>query len=199
MSIEQAEGQLSALSQEKEPTSAQKTMLYQELCNSYHNINDFRTKILGFLPLASGAGIFYLLSNSATSAGKITQYLLPIGMVGAIVTFGLFIYDLRAIQIRHEIIKAGKDIEKMLQIRGQFSARPPGSLQFIHDLGGSTLIYSAVIAGWIFFGLAFSWPQAALPIAIVIFIIPLVVVVFSSKNFKNLLQRDKQESTQQEE
>ena len=85
----------------------------------------------------------------AISAGKnaiITQYLLPLGLVGAIITLGLFIYDLRAIQIRHAIIKAGKDIEDMLQIRGQFGARPHSHLKFINDLGGSTLIYHVEIA-----------------------------------------------------
>ena len=85
----------------------------------------------------------------AISAGKnaiITQYLLPLGLVGAIITLGLFIYDLRAIQIRHAIIKAGKDIEDMLQICGQFGARPHSHLKFINDLGESTLIYHVEIA-----------------------------------------------------
>ncbi len=29
---------------------------YQQLCDSYRAINDFRTKLLGFLPLATGGG-----------------------------------------------------------------------------------------------------------------------------------------------
>ena len=33
--------------------------VYRELCSSYRAIDDFRTKLLGFLPLATGAGIFF--------------------------------------------------------------------------------------------------------------------------------------------
>lgn len=29
---------------------------YQELCSSYHAIDDFRAKLLGFLPLATAGG-----------------------------------------------------------------------------------------------------------------------------------------------
>jgi predicted membrane channel-forming protein YqfA (hemolysin III family) len=97
------------------------TTIYQAICTSYHAINDWRAKLLGFLPLASGAGIFFLLNSSfttVTTQGKsttittpLTQYLLPIGIVGALVTLGLFIYDVRAIQLRIALVEAGKAIE----------------------------------------------------------------------------------------
>lgn len=35
---------------------------YKELCNSYRAIDDFRAKLLGFLPLATG-GVFLLHSK----------------------------------------------------------------------------------------------------------------------------------------
>ena len=31
--------------------------VYNELCNSYRAIDDFRTKLLGFLPLVTGGGL----------------------------------------------------------------------------------------------------------------------------------------------
>jgi hypothetical protein len=34
--------------------------VYQQLCESYRAIDDFRAKLLGFLPLATGTGIFLL-------------------------------------------------------------------------------------------------------------------------------------------
>lgn len=150
-----------------------KTTIYQTICNSYSAINDWRAKLLGFLPLASGAGIFFLLNNSFTAGGKstaITPYLLPIGIVGAVITFGLFVYDIRAIQVRRSLIEAGKEIEKLLGIYGQFRMRPHSFGRLTNDLQGSTLIYFAIIAGWIFFGLAFSSPQEAWLIAIVVFV-----------------------------
>jgi hypothetical protein len=36
---------------------------YQEFCNSYRAIDDFRAKLLGFLPLATWTGIFLLFHN----------------------------------------------------------------------------------------------------------------------------------------
>jgi hypothetical protein len=44
-------------------------IIYQELCNSYRAIDDFRTKLLGFLPLATGAGVV-LYSNAVTGDSK---------------------------------------------------------------------------------------------------------------------------------
>ena len=32
--------------------------IYAECSNGYHKVDDFRAKLLGFLPLASGIGIF---------------------------------------------------------------------------------------------------------------------------------------------
>src|SRR2546423_10814248 len=68
---------------------------YQEVCTSYHALEDFRTKLLGFLPLASGAGIFFLLNDPFLQPDKqnfLKPFLFPIGLVGAIVTLGLLIY-----------------------------------------------------------------------------------------------------------
>jgi hypothetical protein len=33
---------------------------YQELCNSYRAVDDFRMKLLAFLPLATGTGVVLL-------------------------------------------------------------------------------------------------------------------------------------------
>jgi hypothetical protein len=38
-------------------------LAYQEVCKSYQAIVDFRAKLLGFLPLASGAGAYAVLSK----------------------------------------------------------------------------------------------------------------------------------------
>ena len=43
---------------------------YQEVCKSYLAVDDFRAKLLGFLPLVSGTGIFFLLNETFTDATK---------------------------------------------------------------------------------------------------------------------------------
>lgn len=142
------------------------TTIYQAICTSYNAINDWRAKLLGFLPLASGAGIFFLLNSSfttVTTQGKsttittpLTQYLLPIGIVGALVTAGLFIYDVRAVQLRISLVEAGKAIEGVQsKPGGQFTNRPHSYGHILNDTIGSTVIYFAIIAGWLFLGLIF--------------------------------------------
>jgi hypothetical protein len=37
--------------------------VYQQLCESYRAIDDFRTKLLGFLPLATATGMFFLITE----------------------------------------------------------------------------------------------------------------------------------------
>jgi hypothetical protein len=155
------------------------TEIYKALCTSYGSINDWRAKLLGLLPLASGAGIFFLLNNSFTTDGKITAlkpYLLPIGLVGAIITAGLFLYDIRAIQVRHSLIEAGKAIEEAAKIQGQFSTRPHSYGRITNDLQGSTLIYFAVIAGWLFLGLGFGSLKRAWWVSGIVFVLGVVSV-----------------------
>ncbi len=41
---------------------------YEEVCRSYQAIADFRAKLIGLLPLASGAGIFLLLNDALVFA-----------------------------------------------------------------------------------------------------------------------------------
>ena len=64
--------------------------IYQELCISYRSIDDFRAKLLVFLPLASAGGIFLLLGPFGKNNA---QYLLPVGLFGLPITLGLFSYE----------------------------------------------------------------------------------------------------------
>lgn len=41
--------------------------VYKELCSSYRAVDDFRGKLLGFLPLASGTGVFLLIHGPTKS------------------------------------------------------------------------------------------------------------------------------------
>jgi len=170
------------------------TTVYQTICTSYNAITDWRAKLLGFLPLASGAGVFYLLNSSVTSNAATKHYLLPIGLVGALVSLGLFFYDLRAIQVKDALVKAGGVIEDTLGMsNGPFQTRPHSFLHVINDVVGSSLIYLSVMAGWSFFGLALTSPQAAWGVAISVFLVGGVLVYLWSKpnRSKVLVSEDK--------
>ena len=94
---------------------------YEQLCMSYRVIDDFRAKLLALLPIATGGGIFFLLEPlEAETQG----YLLPIGTFGFVVTLGLFLYEIYGVKKCHCLILEGINIEKELDLKGQFTRRP---------------------------------------------------------------------------
>jgi hypothetical protein len=156
---------------------------YQQLCDSYRAIDDFRTKLLGFLPLATGSGIFLLLGplSDEKTSHLAKPYTLPVGIFGFVITFGLFCYELNGIKKCDHIIKAGKQNEVRLCIGGQFLSRPREVAYFIHEPFAAGIIYPAVLAAWTFIALAFpepkvaTWAPYALWIAIIVFFVGFVV------------------------
>jgi len=108
-------------------TPRQKILLadYGETCKSHGAITDFRAKLLALLPLASGAGIGLLVARggggiSRTEAGA----LLALGLFGAVVTAGLFLYELRQIDLCKQLRNHAAWIEHELGIQaGQFGGR----------------------------------------------------------------------------
>ena len=116
---------------------------YQEVCMSYRAIDDFRAKLLGLLPLVSGAGIFFLLNTKTNLV-----YLGPIGLFGSVVTLGLFLYELSCLQKCQYLIALGEEIECQQKTKGQFTLRIKSFKTF-----AACVIYSAVLAAWIFVAL----------------------------------------------
>jgi len=108
-------------------TPRQKILLaeYQEVCKSHSGITDFRAKLLAFLPIASGTGVGLLVvlgkdQASGTGAGL----LVGLGIFGAVVTIGLFLYELRQIDVCKQLRNHAAWIEKQLGIEaGQFGGR----------------------------------------------------------------------------
>jgi len=132
--------------------------VYQQLCNSYRAIDDFRAKLLGFLPLVSGTGIFILMSNIADIKRAI---LFPVGIFGFIVTLGLFAFEIYGILKCTALIKTGKNLEtNELETKvGQFTSRP-GSL--INEPFAAGTIYPAVLAAWMYLAIFNPAPDAVL-------------------------------------
>lgn len=138
--------------------------VYEQLCNSYRAIDDFRAKLLGFLPLATGTGVFLLLTDQAKLL-SMQNLFKPIGFFGLVVTFGLFFYELYGIKKCTRLIKVGRDLEKnVLKVsQGQFATRPPGVVLLINEVFAASLIYPAVLAAWTFLAFAFPTLQDPLP------------------------------------
>lgn len=103
--------------------------IYKELCTSYRSIDDFRTKLLGFLPLATGGIFAFLIDPKFFADGKaetVTNQLLPmVGGLGTLVTLGLYAFEVYGIRKCTALIKVGEHLEHVLRSQhGQFTARP---------------------------------------------------------------------------
>ena len=102
---------------------------YDRVCDGYHAIDDFRMKLLGFLPVATGAGVFLLLSGKAElivgkSSGQLPEAVGAIGIFGALFAFGLFTYELFEVKKCHYRIEVGRRLEATTGIRGSFEFGP---------------------------------------------------------------------------
>jgi hypothetical protein len=122
-------------------------LAYQEVCKSYQSIIDFRVKLLGFLPLASGAGAYAVLSKEPTP-----NWSWVAGVFGFAITLGLFLYELRGLQRAAALEQAGRELETALGVEsGQFREQPQAYLQGLVDpRGAAWLIYPTVEASWLY-------------------------------------------------
>ena len=121
---------------------------YTEVCRSFHGISEFRGKLLALLPIVSGAGISLLISGNYAID---SSHLSAVGIFGALVTLGLFFYELRGIQKCKRLITLGTKLESALQIEfGQFSDRPRRILGFIGSETAGWVVYMTVLLGWLY-------------------------------------------------
>jgi hypothetical protein len=119
-----------------EPQADSLRMEYQEVCRSHAAIKDFRAKLLALLLVATGVGVGALTISSRGRLSDIEPGLLvALGVFGAIVTYGLFLYEVRQIDICKQLRNHGSWLEKELKIRaGQFGGRRERlSLQAIYS------------------------------------------------------------------
>ena len=124
--------------------------IYEEVCQAHNAIADFRAKLLALLPIASGTGIFLLLSDKLTAEAK--SHFVAVGIFGALVTIGFFLYELRGIHRCNALILCGKRLEnELLKDRnmGAFISPRDAVLQgFVSLTWASLLVYPAVIGAW---------------------------------------------------
>ncbi len=157
---------------------------YERVCESYHAIDDFRMKLLGLLPVATGTGVFLLLNSNTDLLGPGSQdsrqhtlegFVTASGLIGLTFTLGLFAYELFGIKRCHYLIETGTRLEIILKVRGQFRSRPRNLMGFINEPFAAALIYPASMAAWVFLAVAYRsgawrwvWPTAVFLIGVVV-------------------------------
>jgi hypothetical protein len=149
--------------------------VYNELCNSYRAIDDFRTKLLGFLPLVTGGGLI-LLSGQAVEIQK--EFFGPVGRLGVVVTLGLMAYELFGIKKCHALIQSGKAIEQEMRSgNGQFTRRPNNLLWVVNEPFAAALIYPAVLGAWIYLAVLYEDRTRASLLSVSVFLGGFVLVL----------------------
>jgi hypothetical protein len=167
--------------------------MYDRVCEAYHAIDEFRTKLLSLLPVATGTGVFLLLSGKADllvtgvpTESKVPEALAAIGGFGFLFTLGLFAYELFGIKKCHYLIDAGERLESRLGVLGQFRSRPHALAGLINEPFASSIIYPASMAAWLFVGLIFNFgPIAAAVLAGVVVVIGCVGTIGGARLMKS--------------
>jgi hypothetical protein len=144
---------------------------YDQLCTSYRAIDDFRAKLLGFLPLVTGGG---LLAGQAADVRQ--EFFRPAGLFGIAVTAGLLAYELFGITKCHALLVTGEKLEGAMGLplgeagkpAGQFSQRPPHLLGVVNEPFAAAAIYPAVLAAWTYL-VFFQDPQRRQVISLAVF------------------------------
>jgi hypothetical protein len=135
---------------------------YKEVCTSYHAIDDFRTKLLGILPVASLAGILVVGKDTPLVEGTLQPLIGFGGFFGAAFTLGLFLFEIRGILRCHHLIQRGKKLEDLLAVEGQFHVcsgehEGRGPERFFNAKVAACAVYSLVFAAWLFLAIRFSF------------------------------------------
>ena len=146
--------------------------IYEEICKSYHAIDDFRMKLLGLLPLASLIGIFGLNYGNIFAASTIParEIIAFLSIFSAAFTLILFMYEVRGTIRCSDLIEKGKRIEYSLNMEGQFyvcvqqhECQKHGTTwierfrNFFDAKLIACFIYSFVFTAWLFMTLRFGW------------------------------------------
>jgi hypothetical protein len=131
-------------------------IMYDKVTIQHDKIDDFRAKLLGFLPVVTGIGLFALVKESQGDAG----FFFSIGLFGAIASIGLFVHELRGITECYMLITVGAALEHDLkpetEPRGAFSSRYWwGFARSVSRETAALIVYPATIAAWVFVA---GWP-----------------------------------------
>ena len=162
-----------------QPPNRQAALLaaYTEVSKASAGIIDFRGKLLALLPIASGAGIFFLLNKDTRDADA--HYLLAAGIFGFVVMLGLYLYELYSIRWCDALFVCGIEIEKHLfgeqsQKLGPFRTAPREFLGYVSARGAALVIYPAMLGAWSYLGLVKTLGQPGFPW---VWAIPLTVMI----------------------
>jgi hypothetical protein len=137
--------------------------LYKEICTNIRTTDDISFKLLGFVPTFAGsaAGALTLLEKSGFLTVRAPGVVLALAIVGLLLTFGLFRWELRNLQKCDWLILRAGDLEQYaltgreplvdIQYLG-WKSRPRPTLKRLKWPMGKTesevIVYGAAMLAW---------------------------------------------------
>jgi hypothetical protein len=137
------------------PLSADR--LYAETCTQIRATDEISFKLMGLVPLVSGAALLTFFLNASVSAEK-APLVVALAMFAALITLGLFRWELRNIQTCSWLRRRAEALEeKLVKASGApAQPRPPAG---IGKTEAEKAIYSITIFAWLILPMALIGSQ----------------------------------------
>lgn len=162
---------------------------YQQVCTSYHNVEDFRARLLGIIPGITAGSFIATIASNPEKSQALTNLVFPFGLLGALVVLGLFFYEIENLRRATMLSIRGQWLEQAMNIVGPFAPYPDS---MFNARDAAAIIYSISFAGWVCIALWFPLPGIAIYITLVVLV---VCAALSFPYMRALRTRMRQEFT----
>ena len=160
---------------------------YQQVCTSYHNVEDFRARLLGLIPGITAGSFIATIASNPEKSHALTNLVFPFGILGALVVLGLFFYEIENLRRATMLSVRGQWLEQAMNIVGPFAPYPDSAF---NARDAAAIIYSISFAGWVCIALWFPLPGIAIYVTLLVLI---VCAVLSFPYMRALQTRMRQE------
>jgi len=126
--------------------------LYAETCSSIRATDEISFKLMGFVPLVSGAALLTLFLKETISSDK-ASLVVALALFAAMVTLGLFRWELRNIQTCSWLRRRAEALEETL-VKTSGAPRQPKPPLGIGKTEAEKAIYSITILVWLIMPIA---------------------------------------------
>jgi hypothetical protein len=156
--------------------------MYKQIASQHDRIDDFRAKLLGLLPAVTGLSLLVTIGEK-TPESLNSEFVVAIGIFGALASIGLLVHELRSISRCYMLISIGAVLEHRLA-KGEDDDARFGTFtsRLAWGFGGpvsrenaALIVYPASIAAWAFvaaWSMLGSW---SLAVPVVLFFLAAVL------------------------
>ena len=121
--------------------------IYAETCNSIRTTDEISFKLMGFVPLVTGATLLTFFLKESIPPGH-ADFLAGLALIAALITLGLFRWELRNIQNCSWLRRRAEALEDAIVTESGVPKQPPPP----HKVGKTEAekwIYSITIFAWL--------------------------------------------------